>query len=498
MNVCSIANRFVLMIALFIGSQLVAVEVLRVYQRKCTIVTGVLLATDLAKITMLEVSGRVRSVDKHEILGVARYSIKDFRPEPPQDPLPPAIKLTTKSEFESLRQITGWINGYTKEHIQIFGVDHQEYQILRSSIWDIEVAEGMIERDHLRSDLPQMADPLEFSDCGQRSGLHPFQSYTREVQLAEYFNQILIGQEEIVDYEDERLFYAVPQIFGNQTRLGSWAILASRYSDAGSRRVNFLPFVEDSLSEGPFAYQRRIYSGLAPVEWIDHTEPILSALYELKVSYVHFRFFLDPAIILLGDRYEWTKSQLDTLDERPAPIGGARFGIDIGHWSLFAMHYQGYFGVRFEDYFANLPYATSQFGLMYQNHRWLLELMTGGTSFSDKQPLGQTGQSVDIDADYSVSRFNIAYAWSQRLQLRASAVGRLLDLTSEELPLRWNYESTATDFALQVDWDYDQRWRLHARFMSEFIARKSDSDVQPENQKDFSYAKLASGITLAF
>jgi hypothetical protein len=484
------------------ASRAAALDVVAMYRGSCQIDTGVVLRVDAKTVVYVDMKGLVKRIPRYEIVGIASYPLPDL-PLPgltvPPTVAAPAFEFKTFRHGDLAPLVKGWPIEYNAEHIQVLATDGRDHLVDRDDIWSVKRIVPAKARYRFKargSDAAyKLRHPLAFESCpdnvtpgvGTPVPVIPQTTYDNPINIKRHHDHLREGIAKVEDYEDRQSFYAVPQYYGNRTRLGTWSIIGSRYSNVGSRQTNFLPLVENELSEGPFGYQRLVRSGVAPLAWSIHEEPIVQVYYGLKADYIHFEAFFDPTSPLIGAQYDYSKGQLNKVDERLIEKGGVEFGLDLGYFALAIAYSEGDMAIRAGDYFANQGWGLSRLGVHFQYNYWKAGFYAGNST-------------VELDDELQHGFTFVKLYGSGRigpLAVKGQYISRTLSDTSGTTAAA-HYDSRSDTLACQADWDVSYRWTIYGLVSLEKQAAAVSFPDGRSDGVDEIWPKLAGGATIAF
>lgn len=481
-----------------------AIDVVSMYRGSCQVDTGVVLRVDNKSVVYLGMSGEIQKIPRYEIVGVASYPLPDLpieeaRVKPGVDA--PLYEFRTYLEGGLAPLAEGWPIEYNAEHIQVLTTSGKDHLVDRDDIWGVDsrpasqtmrLAEG-----EAHGTRYLLRHPLAFEKCpdnvtpgqGEPVRVIPQVTYDNPISIKRYHDHLREGILKIEDYEDRERFYAVPQYYGNRTLLGTWAMIGGRYAQVGSRQVNFLPLVQDEYSDGPFGFQRVVRSGVAPLDWGLHEEPTVQVFYGLKADYVHMEVFFDPTAPLIGSQYNYSKGQLESVDDRLIEKGGLEFGFDVGRFSLYTAFSEGNMAVRANDFFKDNSFAASRTGLSYQYNYYKVGLYAGSNAVA---------LTEDLKHQFAFLKVFARGPLGPNLDLKVQLIERSLrDVGSDpDEPVAYNGESQTV--AAEVDWDLNYRWTARALVS---VERRTADMTLASGESDTArgvYPKVAGGVTVAF
>lgn len=372
--------------------QVHAINLHAIYTASCQREVGIILDVSPNRVFLLNLNGDIASLERYEIIYFATYPL-DVVPMPTVNnpgsiPLV-EIKTWQKNQLQTL--VRGWPVDFSKDKISFLSLRGSEIVIDRSSIWRVEF-------DHENTPLqftarPQNSyefiHPYAFASCEntesksgtRRVKVSPQQLLSDPVSIKRELDRLVVGHEEVRNYETRQQFYAVPEVYSNDTTLGLWLASNSRYGSSSNRKNNFTPFLENQTSAGPFGFQSTFRTGSGPLYSTIHEENQTQVYYRLKADYFHFSAMFDPSLLLVGRRYSWNKDDLELYDVRAVESAAIEFGFDYQRWAL-ELHIAGAenFGARAGDDFRRGSMNLPRFGLRYQRPTWMAHVFGGSNS----------------------------------------------------------------------------------------------------------------------
>ena len=321
-----------------------ALNVLGVYRAACDRVMGVVVRVERRNVHLLNLSGELVTIPRHEIVSLTYYPVPSL----------PITNITLGTAFPVFRVkalqgkqivdlVDGWPIDYSEEKISFLQRDGKDLVINRDSIWSLEIVPSATEQAaaKLAADGFDYAHPQASGFCAGaepvagRRQVFPQQFLNDEVVIKRELDRLQEGYEKVEKYSHDQLFYAVPEVYRNETSLGLWLSLGSRHG-ANDRRNNLTPLLTDELSLGPFGYQHIIMTGSAPNRLLIHEEPQTQIYYAFKAAYFHASVFFDPNLVLVGNKYAWRYSDFSNNDANDRWVESflIELGFDIGNLSL--------------------------------------------------------------------------------------------------------------------------------------------------------------------
>jgi hypothetical protein len=321
-----------------------ALNVLGVYRAACDRVMGVVVRVERRNVHILNLSGELVTIPRHEIVSLTYYPVASL----------PVTDITLASSFPVFRVkalhgkqivdlVEGWPIDYSEEKISFLQRDGKDLVINRDSIWSLEVVPSASQQARASrvTDNLDYAHPQASGFCagaGTTEGhrqVFPQQFLNDEVVIKRELDRLQEGYEKVEKYSHDQLFYALPEVYRNETSLGLWLSFGSRHG-ASDRRSNLTPLLTDELSLGPFGYQHVIMTGSAPNRLLIHEEPQTQVYYAFKAAYFHASVFFDPNLVLVGNKYTWRYSDFSGNDANDRWVESflIELGFDIGNFSL--------------------------------------------------------------------------------------------------------------------------------------------------------------------
>lgn len=321
-----------------------ALNVLGVYRAACDRVMGVVVRVERRDVHLLTLSGELVTIPRHEIVSLTYYPV----PSLPLSDITlgadfPVYRVKALQGKQIVNLVEGWPIDYSEEKISFLQRDGKDLVINRDSIWSLEIVPSALQQamatraaDGLDYAHPQASGFCEGAQTAEgRRQVFPQQFLNDEVVIKRELDRLQEGYEKVEKYSHDQLFYAVPEIYRNETSLGLWLSLGSRHG-ANDRRNNLTPLLTDELSFGPFGYQHVIMTGSAPNRLLIHEEPQTQIFYAFKAAYFHASVFFDPNLVLVGSKYTWRYSDFSNNDANDRWVESflIELGFDIGNFSL--------------------------------------------------------------------------------------------------------------------------------------------------------------------
>jgi len=341
----SFSKLMVVVALLLLGRPAFALNVLGVYRAACDRVMGVVIRVERRDVHLLDLSGQLVKIPRHEIVSLAYYPVPSLPiSNLSLGPELPMFRVKSLQDKDIVDLVEGWPVDYSEEKISILGRDGKDLVINRDSIWSLELVDSGTARaiPVATADALDYAHPQASGFCAggeeQSAGrrqVFPQQFLNDEVVIKRELDRLQEGYDKVEKYSHDQLFYPKPEVYRNETALGLWLSVGSRHG-ASDRRNNFTPVLIDELSFGPFGYQHVIMTGSAPNRLLLHEEPQTQVFYAFKAAYFHASVFFDPNVVLVGSKYDWRYT--DFRDHRAGDRWVEAFlielGFDLGMFSL--------------------------------------------------------------------------------------------------------------------------------------------------------------------
>jgi len=379
-----------------------ALDLQGLYSSTCSRDIGVILGVDQSKIYLLNLQGKVVSVNRYDVVGIANYPINHIPISTIEMPesLSKAIKYyQVKTQFKKtlVDLVQGWPIGFSKDKISFLNKDGREIAVQRTNIWSIKALPSATKRAFTNSVKYQydFLHPASMAKCpknlqgnlsenAKRIDIVPQEFISDPVTIKRKFDEILKHHKKVSMYVRSQKFYPVPQVYKNYVTLGFWGVLGSRYGASDSRNNNGAPILVEELSTGPFGYQHIFLTGAAPNGLFIHEEPQTQIYYRFKADYFHMSIFLDPNLFLIGGKYNWQDKDINNGEYRATESFILESGLDFGHLSfiwvpsgavLMGTKAKNNNSGEFE--FNRNTMSWMRYGLAYHNHLFKADVVYG-------------------------------------------------------------------------------------------------------------------------
>ena len=377
-----------------------AVDIMAIYSTSCNRFLGIPLDVSIGHIYFLNLNGVIEKIPRYNVIAIASYPlneipIKTVKNNLKQERIDYFI-IKTRYNNKIVPLVEGWPVQFFKDRISFLNSNGQEALIDRQNIWDINLVKTPRFKKLQGKVLYryEFVHPFMQYDCARSFYGNPKNSHVIKVFPQEYsmdqvaikrrFDSTMRALAELRDYYREQKFYAIPQVYKNQTTLGYWASIGSRHGKSQTRDNNLAPVLVNEYSERPFGYQHILISGNAPHKEFVHEEAQTQFYYRLKADYFHFSFLYDLNRFLIAD-YNWQKSDFKGNDDKHANKYSFTWGLDFGQFSfILASPARINHGFQVDGKFAEASSSINRFGLRYQNHFMLWDIIYGNSSGDDE------------------------------------------------------------------------------------------------------------------
>lgn len=404
-----------------------------IYFGTCEREIGTIVHVDEKEIQLLTLPGDIKTISRFDIVYLAEYPLGNIPIQQVNNAdATGVIRINTLSKFEPIELVRGWPINFSNRSILFLTTDGDELVVSRSHIYSIDQLKDLkrVELKNAKQVEYQFRYPALFKYCQDQEDdanesktaneVFPQQLIGNPLLIKSQLDQLMDGYKGIEDYDRNEKFYAVPNIYTNDTQIGLWYNIHSRHGSTGSRTNNLIPFIINDYSGGPFGFQRRIITGSYLVPYSVHEEPQTLFSYALKADYFHFSVMFDPSLILLGPNYMPKVDDLKTHDDRMFETFHLAAGFDLGGFAVEAAIPVYLFGIRNEQYYASGGATGTRIHLSYQNQFFNAGLYYGRGEVSKDavEDTDDNGQAVSTNettgtnaADWNrltMGRFNLS------------------------------------------------------------------------------------------
>jgi hypothetical protein len=482
-----------------------ALSVHAVYRTACSRDLGVILRVEKRQIHLLRLDGAVVRIPRHEIVSLAYYPLSQLPiariPTPPGFP---PLRVKTRFRDQVVDLLTGWPIDYSENQVSFLLRNGKELVVDRASIWslDDEVDGAATPAGGGRPEAVVFVHPQTSGFCAQRGpqaagGREIFaqQILNDQIVIRRELDRLLEGYEQVVEYEQDQVFYPEPFLYRNRTMLGLWVSMFSRYGASSTRSNNYTPLLVDELALGPFRYQHLFLSGAAPNDMFLHHEAQSQLFYRFKAAYFHTSVFFDPNLVLVGNEYPWQEEDFDdtSQDDRLSETLGIEFGFD---WGPLAIELYpvvvGQAAVKVGDFFdVHSEHNLWRAGARLTFPSWRAQLAVGLSSTEGDADLYIDDEQMPTFAlwntewDFRYARLNLGWRPTASLDLALSAIARGLDyqatLVSEADAMDYSYESTSVSTSVQASYALSHRFSVGGHGIVE-VHRRDGSGLDAETR----------------
>jgi len=422
-----------------------AITLSGIYFGTCERSIGVILDVDAHAIQLLTLDGTVKKISRFDIVYLAEYPVGSIPiHEVSNTESVPVTIIQTLAGNQSRELARGWPIDFSEQSILFLTTDGDELVISRSDIFALtfDTAARKIPLSNATHTQYNFLYPSMFGNCGTGASLtngdarllnaHPQQMIGSPLLIKASLDQLMTGHKVIRAYQRDQKFYAVPQVYSNDTQIGIWYNVNSRHGASHSRSNSGIPFLISEHSNGPFSYQHRFSTGALLLPGSAHEEPQTQISYALKADYFHFSAMIDPSEILIGTNYEWNKNDLYTHDDRLIMQAQLGAGFD---WRYFAADIAstGYiYGIRndSDSIFDAGSISLLRYGLSFRNQYLEAALYYGKN--------GGSGMSSDFgrrnhnqtDIALETTRVNLTLHYPQNFRPTLSLIKRNFSYTT--------------------------------------------------------------------
>ncbi len=441
-----------------------ALEIQAVYTSNCKREIGLILDVGKRHIGILNLEGEYVVIERYNVVYLASYPSDRLPLIRKSDQIPlPYFKIKARNSNQIIPLVEGWPIGFTKEKISFLSQNGRELVIDRKRIWELEKedSQNRVNVQKKAKESLEFTHPYAYQSCPQKLyplklskniKIYPQQVLSDPITIKRELDEFFTYYKGVNRYNREQQFYPVPEIYKNNTQLGMWLSLGSRYGGSNRRPNNLTPYLIDEYSSDVFDYQSRFTTGNGPMSFSVHEEVQTHIYYGFKASYFHFNIMVDPNLVLVGERYEWQNSDFDNeTDDRLNDSAQAEMGFDYGPFSLDLGVFHGVsYGLFYNNDLITGNVALSRFGLTYRN------------TFFKSQFFFATGSDDEFEQSYSldVFRLNLESDFLQEWKFQYSLISREVkyDVNNQV----FNYNSTSLTNAIYGFYVFKKRYNLGA------------------------------------
>lgn len=490
---------FLFTLALAVPRLARALDITAFYVASCERVLGIPIHVDPREVSILTLKGQIEKLPRYEIVYVATYPL-DLVPiteiQNPEAARP--IRLLTRQDRRMVTLAEGWPVEFSEDRISLLTTEGRGVVVDRGSIWKLEPLEihRRLSFQQRLLETPEFVHPHIFQNCPVEKNLfrgakghvaqkiYPQQLLSETVTIKRELDRLMHGHDQMAVYQKKQVFYAVPELYRNETWLALWTSTGSRYGASASRSNNFTPLLRDEFSSGPFSFQRAFITGSGPHPSSMHDEPQTQATYEFKADYFRMELMADLSFILIGSKYRWNAEDSGVNDIRLNDVARIKMGFDRGAFSfgfypVSTINAGLYAGGRFREASTNV----ARFYGMFRLPEWWLSADFGNGG-GDNTSLG-------------FLRLNVGREINDATQVLGSYISRDYDwLRTTALATEPVATSRSKTVAFYLEHHYHRRFLLGAsaaveKFTMSATDRDSGSSLGDEDRVYFKIGILA-------
>ena len=371
--------------------RLAAVDIVALYSSSCDRVVGIPLDVDMFSVYFLNLDGRITQVPRYAITAMAMYPMHRIPIERVQHALKKSPGyFTIKTEYENriTLLVEGWPVQFYQDKISFLDNKGREVVIDRRSIWSVNITPTP-KRKKIQEKISaryKFIHPYRQYDCKDRVygnsrakafSIFPQEYISDSVIIKRRFDFLMDQHTILRNYLRVQKFYAVAEIYKNQTSLGYWFAVGSRHGSS-KNRSSLVPILSNEYSSGPFGYQHILLTGSTPFNKLIHGDPQSLFTYALKADYFHFSYLYDPDFLLLGDdKYKWQQADFPKDGDKHVENNLIDFGLDFGPLSFSFYLGSAYHGLKSSKEFLSTQGRLTKTGIAYRNHLINTEILWG-------------------------------------------------------------------------------------------------------------------------
>lgn len=483
---------------LLCSSPAFAVNLHALYTASCQREVGVILNISPRQIFLLNLRGEIVEVERFQVIYYVNYPI-EFVPIPAvaNPDLVPIVSIETLQSGRMQPLVTGWPVDFSQDKISFLTLRGSELSIDRTSIWNIEMKTKAqaVSFETPKSGHYEFVPPYAFSNCpSEASGatkkvvkVYPQDVLSDPVKIKKEMDRLEQSHRQLHRYESAQQFYPVPEVYTNETALGIWFMTGARYGASSNRANNFTPLLTNEFSSGPFGFQSEFRSGSGPISLAIHEETQTQIFYRMKADYFHLSLFIDPNLVLVGEKYKWTNDDLGGNDIRMVESAFLEFGFDYGRFALEILPGSaGNTAAQYQNLFRSENTSLPRFGLRYQGYQWWASFQAG------------TGSQNKMKS--SIFRGNFEHRPNKFLKWSASIIFRDLDFDGTDTETNAGFQSAAKSKAVSGQVQFRFQKRMWAGFLTsiEKIEQSGGLTGSLKIQSNPTIMKFGTMIALSF
>lgn len=510
--------------------ELYAINIAAVYSSACERDIGLIIDADDARIQLLTLDGEIRKIERFNIIYMTYYPVGDM-PVPEVRMVDDVDIITIRTIFDNevVDFVTGWMIDTAEDQVSFLTTSGTETVMDYDEIWDIDVTplQESIRFDSADRGNYRFIHPYPFQYCNrqdkttdERYRIYPQYLLADPILIKKELDRLQEGYERLKGFHNDKVFYAKPQVYGNDASLGLWAVYGSRYGGTKQRNNNFIPEIVSEYSSGPFGFQHILVTGNALMPTGVHEEPQMHFFYGLKSDYVHFNVMVDFNRYVIGEsKYQWHSDDLDTNDHRDNDTLNVSGGFDYGPFAIdFSIWNRIQYGVRYGDNFHESSINLNKGGLTFENRAFKASVYFGyGDDKKDDSipiPDGASEWEIayiesynayleglpDFTTDYVFGRLNLTFYTFGLFNPRYSLIFREIDFrreTDSNGDGAFRYRGTSLTNALYMTYPFDDEIRFSG-FLSVELLENSFGESSLDDSSSRIFPKAGFNAALIF
>ena len=214
-----------------------AADIMAIYSNSCDRTVGVPLDVDISNIYFLAFDGMIKKIPRYNVMAIAVYPlgeipIKEIKNELKKKDIY-SFSIKTLYNNDIIPLVRGWPVQFTKDKVSFLNHRGREILVDRQNIWELELLKTP-RFTKLRNDIStryEFVHPFRQYDCPRKFygpshrpviKVFPQEYISNQVTIKRRFDTMMDYLLELRDYHREQKFYAVPQVYKNQTTIGYW------------------------------------------------------------------------------------------------------------------------------------------------------------------------------------------------------------------------------------------------------------------------------------
>jgi hypothetical protein len=118
-----------------------ALDVVAVYRTACKRQIGVIVRVEKRKLHLLQRDGKIREIQRHEIVSLVHYPVSRFPMAPAQGPLKvQPVRIETRQDRRWVELAHGWPINYSEHNLSLILPSGKDFSVDRDSIWRMRFA----------------------------------------------------------------------------------------------------------------------------------------------------------------------------------------------------------------------------------------------------------------------------------------------------------------------------------------------------------------------